>query len=196
MSAQVIHSLSERGIELQVIDGRLQARGEMTDQDRAFIRQHKAELVELLSNPQPTRATELPPDPQTPGHHWLCPKRGWIQSAVEKKPRGFEGQTLTNPTDPAELAELLEWERAQIFPFREQLTDPDPLSALADLPLLPDDRRFITQQLSRIPRNQHAESLREYRARWLATAAAEPDANRRDNQGRRAANLYLLRLPL
>ena len=53
MSTQIMHTLTERGIELQAIDGRLQARGELTDQDRAFIRDHKAELVELLSTPRP-----------------------------------------------------------------------------------------------------------------------------------------------
>ena len=156
-----------------------------------------ADIADTAKNSRRNFSTPCPA-PQTPGHHWLDPERGWIQSTTEKMPHGFEGQTLTNPTDPAELAELLEWEREPIFPKRQPLTAHDPLSALADLPLLIDDRRFITQQLHRIPRQQHEAVLAEYRRVWLEAAAAETDESRKDNAGRRAANLYLLllRLPL
>ena len=150
----------------------------------------KPTKVSLDNHPDGVNDTS-PPDPETPGHHRLDPERGWIQSAVEKMPRGYVGQTLTNPSDPDELADLLKWERRELFPKRKQLNNN--LDPLADLPLLPDDRRFIQKQLFRIPRQQHDAVLAEYRRVWLTTAEAEGDENRRDNQGRRAANLYLLR---
>ena len=110
------------------------------------------------------------PDPETPGHHWLDPMRGWIQSAVETKPHGYTGQTLTNPTDPAELAELIAWERAHGFnqsAAEDQISNRHPeqdvLAPLASLPLFPDDWRFIQQRLFRIPRQQHSAVLAEYR---------------------------------
>lgn len=65
----------------------------------------------------------------------------------------------------------------------------------ADLPLLADDHRHIDAQLCRHPRQRRTAILNEYRRVWLAAAQQEAIEHRRDNAGRRAANLYLLRLP-
>ena len=206
MSAEIIHSLSERGIQLQIIDGRLKARGELTDQDRDFIRQHKAEIVELLSKPRPiirANVEAVYPEILTlPDGRMVRLADVLDQAAPEDFADLMNRKTMYAFASSLQISGRIElfpdWKQsgtAELFPKRKQPPEPDMLSSLADLPLLADDRRFIQQRLFSIPAQQHETVLTEYRRVWLDAAETETDENRRDNQGRRAANLYLLRMP-
>lgn len=63
---------------------------------------------------------------------------------------------------------------------------------LASLPLLREDYRFVMKRLATIPIEDHDAILEEYRRVWLEAADREPLEHRRDNAGRRCANLFLL----
>jgi 2,3-bisphosphoglycerate-independent phosphoglycerate mutase len=65
-----------------------------------------------------------------------------------------------------------------------------PEHPLKGLPLLPDDWRFVNRRTA--GRKDKSELLREYRRRWIEASEAEPVPHKRDNAGRRAANLFLL----
>ncbi|MBT00621.1 MAG: hypothetical protein CMI01_18410 [Oceanospirillaceae bacterium] len=65
------------------------------------------------------------------------------------------------------------------------------VEALADLPLLPDDKRFITPKLACFTGRERHRLLSEYRRRWLEAAENEPVEYRKDNAGRFAANTWL-----
>ena len=95
--------------------------------------------------------------------------------ATPATPATFSETTTTKPNRVAGVAEVA--------------------SPTADLPLLADDHRHIDAQLCRHPRQRRTAILNEYRRVWLAAAQQEAIEHRRDNAGRRAANLYLLRLP-
>ncbi|MCB1714648.1 MAG: hypothetical protein KDK05_05880 [Candidatus Competibacteraceae bacterium] len=98
-----------------------------------------------------------------------------IIPATPATPATFSETTTTKPNRVAGVAEVA--------------------SPTADLPLLADDHRHIDAQLCRHPRQRRTAILNEYRRVWLAAAQQEAIEHRRDNAGRRAANLYLLRLP-
>lgn len=63
-------------------------------------------------------------------------------------------------------------------------------SPLEGLPMLWDDKAFIQGRTQ--GRDDTPDLLATYRGRWLEAAAAEPIPHKRDNAGRRAANLWLL----
>jgi hypothetical protein len=66
-------------------------------------------------------------------------------------------------------------------------------SALDGLPAdaLPDDRRYLCDQLRRVPAASHVALLAVYRMTWKRAARAEPLELRRANTGRRAANAWI-----
>lgn len=63
---------------------------------------------------------------------------------------------------------------------------------LEDLPLLQGDLRHIEQHMKRTAGAKRADLLETYHETWQQTTAAEPSPIRKDNVGRRAANLWLL----
>ena len=57
--------------------------------------------------------------------------------------------------------------------------------------LLPDDKAYLKQQLEPVPKPQRIAVYRQYCEVWQSAAAAEPNEIRRDNAGRRAANIWI-----
>lgn len=57
--------------------------------------------------------------------------------------------------------------------------------------MAPDDVGFVDCRLSLLPEAKAMQLARQYTEAWAAGAAAEPQAQRRDNAGRRAANAML-----
>lgn len=57
--------------------------------------------------------------------------------------------------------------------------------------LVPDDRRYLLHHLATRPEAEAMKVARHYVEAWAAGAAAEPQAQRRDNAGRRTANAML-----
>ena len=97
--------------------------------------------------------------------------------------------------DPGDWPELLNRETLQAFAqtlLADGLVKPiAPATPADDLPLLADDHRHITAQLRRHPQQRRTAVLNEYRRVWLAAAEQEAIEHRRDNAGRRAANIWL-----
>ncbi|MCG5504699.1 hypothetical protein [Ectothiorhodospira variabilis] len=82
--------------------------------------------------------------------------------------------------------------RRATAPLVREATDDTPRAPgpLAGLPLLPEDWTFVQARTQGRPDRDRL--LREYRRRWLEASAAEPVPHKRDNRGRRAANLWLM----
>ncbi|WP_412852374.1 hypothetical protein [Ectothiorhodospira shaposhnikovii] len=100
----------------------------------------------------------------------------------------------------------MEWVRAVVLDALEQQfirpagacplvldtgTDREP-GPLDSLPLLPEDWIFIHART--LGRQNRAALLDGYRAAWLDAADQEPVPHRKDNVGRRAANLWLMEI--
>ena len=66
----------------------------------------------------------------------------------------------------------------------------DTMQAVTAL-LLPDDKAYLKQQLEPVPKPQRVAVYRQYCEVWQSAAAAEPNEIRRDNAGRRAANIWI-----
>lgn len=73
---------------------------------------------------------------------------------------------------------------------RENAEIPTPENPLKGLPLLPDDWCFVNHKTA--GRADQVMLLTGYRETWLEAAEAEPASHRKDNAGRRAANIWLL----
>lgn len=71
------------------------------------------------------------------------------------------------------------------------MSTPDTTVQTVTALLLPDDKAYIRQQLEPVPKQQRILVYRQYCAVWLEASAAEPCELRRDNTGRRAANIWL-----
>ncbi|MHB1608972.1 MAG: hypothetical protein ACYCXX_10145 [Acidiferrobacter thiooxydans] len=69
-------------------------------------------------------------------------------------------------------------------------SDADPL---ADLPLLADDRRFVERQVRYLSQTNKARILVLYRMVWTRAQVREHDVIKKDNAGRRQANIFLRR---
>lgn len=65
---------------------------------------------------------------------------------------------------------------------------------LIDLPLVPDDRRFIENLLRRIRPDTRRDALLQYREIWKAAADGELKVHRKANAGRRSANTWIREL--
>jgi hypothetical protein len=74
-------------------------------------------------------------------------------------------------------------------PIKKPQAAPGPLDGL---PLLHEDRQFIRARTQGRP-NRDA-LLKDYARQWREAAAAEPVPHKRDNVGRRAANLWLMEI--
>lgn len=72
---------------------------------------------------------------------------------------------------------------------QDQLQDPT-MQAVTAL-LLPDDKAYLKQQLKPVPAEHRLKMYRQYCEVWQHAAAAESCEIRRDNAGRRAANIWL-----
>ena len=79
----------------------------------------------------------------------------------------------------------------QMKDTRNDESTADPLDGLA---LLREDRTFVRKRTEWS--SYREERLRAYREHWIRAADAEPLEHRKDNAGRRAANLWLLEQPL
>ena len=82
----------------------------------------------------------------------------------------------------------------------EHQREPDPIElvnqAMASLPWLPEDKAFVCARLARlgIYGKQRRRVLKQYHAHWLEGSERETRPIRKDNAGRRAANLWLCEL--
>lgn len=86
-----------------------------------------------------------------------------------------EATEVATPDDGAGRLDWLEW-------------------IAAEVPLVPDDRTYIWSRLLTLPPGGSEAVARRYVQRWQDAAAAEPKTHRKDNAGRRAANMSLLAL--
>ena len=86
--------------------------------------------------------------------------------------------------DSRQTAEIISFE-----PLESQLE-----RLLAELTLLKGDREHIAKQCQerKFSSRQRLDAITEYRQQWERAAGREPLAHRKDNAGRRAANLWLL----
>ncbi|AHK80058.1 hypothetical protein M911_13855 [Ectothiorhodospira haloalkaliphila] len=122
-----------------------------------------------------------------------CDRHGaCLESALD----WYTEDCLEDMADNPDLADLAVADALQQGMIREasppepppppEREDPGPL---ADLPMLHGDWTFV---LARVQgRSDRAELLKEYANRWLEASAAEPIPHKRDNRGRRAANIWL-----
>ncbi|WP_322003343.1 hypothetical protein [Marinobacter alexandrii] len=76
----------------------------------------------------------------------------------------------------------------EAYPEQDQYI---PLSTRLSLPLLPEDNRFLHLRLAALPTEKHAWILQKYRRHWTTASEAEPNTNKKQNTGRRAANRWL-----
>lgn len=60
-----------------------------------------------------------------------------------------------------------------------------------DLPLLREDKAFIEGILNYQPRLIVSAALEDYEKTWRKASQEEPIAHKKDNTGRRAANMFL-----
>jgi hypothetical protein len=72
-------------------------------------------------------------------------------------------------------------------------TCPSILETVHDLPLLPDDKKFLSDLLHGKTEAEKSNLLVEYHRQWNVASTAEELAHRRDNAGRRAANTWIRR---
>lgn len=68
------------------------------------------------------------------------------------------------------------------------------LEMLDNLPLLPDDRKFIRRRLRVLPLSSHEKVFRLYRNRFINGMEAEQAEHKKDNAGRYRANTWLLEI--
>lgn len=61
-------------------------------------------------------------------------------------------------------------------------------------PLVPEDRRHVATGLLRLHPKMQQRLAERYVETWQAAANNEPKSHRKDNAGRRAANLFVTRL--
>ncbi len=59
------------------------------------------------------------------------------------------------------------------------------------LPLLPEDKRFIDGTLAYRPTTSSNQLMTSYLSVWIQVAATEPQEQKKENAGRRAANAWL-----
>ncbi len=62
------------------------------------------------------------------------------------------------------------------------------------VPLLRDDREYVWARLATLPPQAIERVAKRYVRTWVEAAEAEPKPHRRENAGRRAANMTLLAL--
>ncbi len=134
-------------------------------------RQVRAELVAVIDD-----AFEVAPDGEAArrqAHRLLGDP-----AAVEAAKAVWPGYPAPPPTEaPAPVASPLE---------------PPWLAYVAHrCELVPDDRRYLLHHLAARPEAEAEKLARRYVETWAAAADAEPQAHRRANAGRRAANAML-----
>lgn len=119
----LLAELKQKGIEVRLVDGQpkvIGPRALLTDDLVATLRQHKAELVALLSRPQDS--TPDRPCPACGGlRYWLRPSGGWVCSQchpapVEDVPEVIVLRDIRKALQDAviELAEAASWPRLQL----------------------------------------------------------------------------------
>lgn len=60
-----------------------------------------------------------------------------------------------------------------------------------DLSLLPEDKRFVSRILKSQPEWIIKAALQDYKNTWIEAESFEPIEHKKDNAGRRAANIFL-----
>lgn len=121
--ATLLAELKQKGISIRLVDGEpkvIGPRAMLTDDLIRTLRQHKAEIVRLLSgstDPAPTR-----PCPACGGlRYWLRPSGGWVCShchpaPIDDVPEVIVLRDIRKALQDAviELAEAASWPRLQI----------------------------------------------------------------------------------
>jgi hypothetical protein len=102
----------------------------------------------------------------------------WAQGWILPGDRPAAGE------DPVPLPWPMPEQDAAVTPGRA-----DPLAVLADLPLMPEDRRYFSDRVRF--RQDRSALVEEFGRVWRAAAEAEPVEHRQANAGRKAASAWL-----
>ncbi|MCL7939158.1 hypothetical protein M8009_02405 [Halomonas sp. ATCH28] len=107
-------------------------------------------------------------------------------------------QMPTEPTEPGFVSSV--GTPTAAYPEIEVPPKPSPSRhdwlewVAAQVPLIPDDRRYVWSRLATMPPQAMEKAARRYVQTWTDVAGDEPKPHRKDNAGRRAANRTLLAL--
>lgn len=107
-------------------------------------------------------------------------------------------ESTSHPTDKTDLYESVSFVSASTCAFEKKndpATVPEWLDWIAKrCPIVREDRAHIAKMLYRLHPRLQQRLTQRYLETWLAAAGAEPKSHRKENAGRRAANLVVTRL--
>jgi hypothetical protein len=195
MSAQALIAKAEQqGITLRLQEGAIawQSNKPPPDELLAELAAHKAEIVIALmpNNLLPLSANDT----------YLV--NAWLDLIGEKDPaqRRFVMQRCaSNPVALRYVLGMAADAEVALKPLPEPYQPAATqvyrsiLETVHDLPLLPDDKLFLSDLLHSKTEAEQSKMLVEYRRQWDLASTVEVLAHRRDNAGRRAANTRIRR---
>lgn len=196
MSALVLIAEAEaQGITLSLQHGAIawQSNQPPPDELLAELAAHKSEIVIALT---PTNCLL----PLSSDENHLV--NAWLDLVDEKEPaqRLFVLQRCaSNPVALCYVQRMASDAGLAVAPLTEPWlrpatqTRPSILETVYDLPLLPDDKQFLSDLLHGKTLADKSVLLQGYRRQWDEASAGETLDHRRDNAGRRAANTWIRR---